>query len=388
VARLLRFPRRTNARQRVTSLLALAVLLAAACSGAATQPESSIPALPDNEEQPKFLLLFEQSPLPVESLAEQHDAVDELPFDGLLFTIDASSTIQGSQRLGLASLRGELSPLQGVSFDNVRHNFLLVYATPAGPFTSYDTVVQNFADLAQASREAGLQGIFFDNEEYFGPTWRPDVTCPDIDLVQCREQARSTGRAVMTAMIERWPDVQVMTASGPWLSDSGTYEQLKHIGWNDIAGANQVWGAFAVGMLEGAAGTDAAYIDGGGVYTQSSLDDLAVAYDWFRNGMAENGDIVPADLRETYQDEVEIAFGIYDFPEQYRGKVSDPNVWRDDISEALRVADTYVWAYSERFNWTNNPLNPEKAVVPPEYLQATRDARTPALPDDERNGEG
>jgi hypothetical protein len=66
---------------------------------------------------------------------------------------------------------------------------------------------------------------------------------------------------------------------------------------------------------------------------------------------------------------------VYDFPEEYKGKTSDATVWQSDIAEALSVSDKYVWAYSERYNWTNNPLNPNKPVVPEEYLDATRDAR-------------
>jgi hypothetical protein len=274
-----------------------------------------------------------------------------------------------------------------MDFDNLEHNFLLVYATPAGSFADYDdAVVDNFADVAQAAREVGLRGILFDNEEYFGPTWDEEVACPGLDLSQCREQARAVGAQVMQAMSTRWPAINMMTASGPWISEPLTYTRLEHMGYNDIAHANAVWGSFAIGMLEAAAGSAASYIDGGGIYIQRSLDDLALAYDWFRHGMARESELVPAETRDLYADEIEIAFGVYDFPDEYRGKVSDASIWRQDIADALVAADEYVWAYSERFNWTNNPHNDEKPDVPPEYLAATRDARLRAR--DERAAAG
>jgi hypothetical protein len=373
----------TSQRRAHVAVAVLLVLVVAisACSEASTQPEPNTTTRPPKAERPKRLLLFEQSPLPVEALAARRAAVDRLPFDGLMFTIDASSTVQSGLPVGLDELRRQLAPLRTTSFERVRHNFLLVYATPAGSFDDYAPVVANFADLAEAAHESGAEGIFFDNEEYFGPTWHPDVACPGLDLVACRALARETGRAVMAAMVQRWPDVKLLTASGPWLSDPDTYDHLKTMGYNDIADANRVWGAFAVGLLEGAAGTGAAYVDGGGIYTQRSYEDLLVAYDWFHYGLPETGEIVPDDMRSSYASEVEVAFGVYDFPERYRGKVSDPGVWHDDIVDALRASDEYVWAYSERYNWTANPLNPETPAVPREYLQATAEARATASTD-------
>jgi hypothetical protein len=373
---------RLGRRTVAASVLVVLVMVAAACSDAATQPDM-LPTTtrPPKPERARRVLLFEQSPLPVEALVARRDSVDRLPFDGVLFTIDASSTLQAPQPIGIHELRRQLAPLRSVTFEQVRHNFLLVYATPAGSFTDYAPVIANFADVADAARESGVEGIFFDNEEYFGSTWAPDVACPGRDLAACRALARETGRKVMAAMARRWPDVKVMTASGPWLSEPATYDRLRSMGYNDIADANPVWGAFAVGLLEGAAGTDATYIDGGGIYTQRSYDDLLVAYDWFHYGLAETGSIVPDDLRGTYADEVEVAFGVYDFPERYRGKVSDPGVWHDDIVDALRATDEYVWAYSERYNWTANPHNPEKPAVPAEYLRVTAEARATAASD-------
>jgi hypothetical protein len=339
-----------------------------------TTSSSTTPTLPHNA-GPKELILFEQSPIPAESLAEQHATLDELPFDGVFFTIEASSEIQRPVRIGLEELRAQLAPLKGVEFENLRHNFLLVYATPAGAFSDYDVVIQNFADLAQAAGEVGVTGIFYDNEEYFGPAWHPDVSCPGIELEACRDQARATGAELMEAMAARWPTLETLNSSGTWLSDDGTYEQLKRMGYNDIAFANTIWGSFALGMFEGSLDNDSTYIDGGGVYTQSSLEDLEIAYRWFRQGIARESDLIPDELRQTYETEMEIAFGVYDFPEEYKGKTSDATVWQSDIAEALHVSDKYVWAYSERYNWTNNPLNPNKPVVPEEYLDATRDAR-------------
>jgi hypothetical protein len=361
-------PRRST---RIAALLA--AFVGAACSG--ESPPASAPPLPENTGRDKELILFEQSPIPAESLAAQHETLDDLPFDGVMFTIDASSEIQRPTPIGLDELRAQLAPLKGVEFDHLRYNFLLVYATPAGAFADYDTVIENFANLAQAAGEVGIKGIFFDNEEYFGPAWRPDVSCPGMELDECREQARATGDELMEAMAARWPTLEVLNSSGVWLSDDGTYDQLKRMGYNDIAFANTVWGSFALGMFEGSLDNDTRYIDGGGVYTQESLDDLSVAYTWFRHGIAQQSELIPDELRTTYEDDIEIAFGVYDFPEEYHGKVSDATVWQRDITDALRVSDNYVWAYSERYNWTNNPLNPKKPVVPEEYLTATRDAR-------------
>jgi hypothetical protein len=360
----------------------LAVVVVSLGGGDTVAPSPSYrgvsPRNPANPAESKLILL-EQSPIPADAVPGARARLDDLPFDGIVISVGASSEIQRQTPLGLEELRRQLAPIRDVSFTRLRRNFVIVYATPAGAFSSYQpTVIANFADLAQAAREAGLRGIFFDNEEYFGPAWAPDVACSGAELAACRVAAQQTAESVMQAMIERWPTIEFMTSSGPWLSEPQTAEHLAGMGYNDIAHANEVWGSFAVGLLEGSAGTAAAYIDGGGIYTQRSVADLEIAYDWFRYGLPEHSDIVPPGLKQAYEDEIEIAFGLYDFPVEYRGKQSDATVWGQDIADAVTVTDRYVWAYSERYNWTNNPENPDKPTVPEEYLRATRAARAAA----------
>jgi hypothetical protein len=368
-------------------VLLLWIFVVAIASCAADTLAETKADLPDNATVSKYLLLFEQAPLSAEDLAARAPQLSSLPFDGVLFTIGASSQIQSNERIGVERLRRELEPLASADLGPLRHNFVLVYATPAGPITDYESVAANFADLAQAAAEVGVEGIFFDSEEYFGPTWRPDVICPGMGVPACQSAARATGRAVMAAMVDRDPDVRVMTSAGPWLSEPATHDHLAAMDYIDVASANPVFGYFAAGLFAGTAGNDATYIDGGGFYTQRSVHDLAVAYDWMRHGMAASSAVVPDDLRGQYEDRIQIAFGVYDFPEEYRGKVSDVTTWASDIRDALRVSDRYVWAYSERYDWTGNPDAPDKPAAPTEYLTATATARVAAEADSAAAGD-
>ena len=94
-----------------------------------------------------------------------------------------------------------------------------MYASPAGSLSNYQTVVDNFANLAEAAAEVGVAGIFFDSEEYFGDTWSPEVLGPGRPLSSVQADARAWGKKMMQAMVSRWPSVKFLVTIGPWASD-------------------------------------------------------------------------------------------------------------------------------------------------------------------------
>jgi hypothetical protein len=325
----------------------------------------------------KKLILFEQSPIPVDSAASQVTILDSLPFDGEVMSIPASGAIMSQNLVGLTNLRSQLAPLQNAHFTKMKNNFLIVYASPAGDYTSFSpNVVQNFSDLAQAASEVGITGVLFDNEEYLGTTWNQSVACPGLTLSQCQINARDAGKQISSAMLQRWPAMKLMSTYGPWISEPQAGSPLSSCcGYFDVSFANQEVGWFLEGLPEGA---PMHYIDGGEIYTQNSEAALRQAYTWLQTTFPQVSTIVSASFKNAYDAAVDQSFGIYDFPVAYRGKTSSPTVWKQDITDALKVVDEFTWAYSERFDWSNNPNTANKPVVPSDWLQATIDGRTAA----------
>ncbi len=111
------------------------------------------------------LLLLQNTPPTAADVANASAAIDALPYDGMVVYSAASSLVMRSRPLDVDALIAELSVLTPGLLSNVTHNFLLVYATPAGPFREYGrTVAANFGLFARAARGAGFAGDFFDVE--------------------------------------------------------------------------------------------------------------------------------------------------------------------------------------------------------------------------------
>lgn len=305
-------------------------------------------------------------------------AMETMPFDGVTISLPGlGDKVQRQSPVPYASFRDALAPLAQTRFTTMTHNFVTVYATPAGSvFDDWSVPVANFGNLARAAREAGAAGILYDNEEYFGSVSDFPGVCPGHTLVQCQDQARLRGRQVMDAMRQAWPDIKVMTLYGPWVSEPKTYDALSGVlPFNDVSHANELMGPFFVGLAESAAGSPARVIDGGEIYSARTKAQFAAITSWQMAGMPARSSLVPPSLSPAWTSAVRPGVGVYDYP--WLGAPMDVATMRSTVTNALSGGSAYVWVYTERHDWwgTGWPSTP----VPASWVDAVRGGRSAAL---------
>jgi hypothetical protein len=341
----------------------------------APDPEvtASLPSTPVTT-KPTFLKHGWDVPSPTQVRANAA-AIEALPFDGITIALpdELSAEVQSQTPVSRATLRTALAPLEDAPFTEKRSDFVMAYAAPAGDlFDDWSVPFANFANLAAEARAAGLEGVFYDIEEYFGDALRFPENCVGRPVEECQTQAQLRGKQVMDAMRSTWPDVRVITTFGPWVSERLTARNLPGVPYNDIAWANPLSGPFVVGLVESAVNTPALLVDGGEIYTARTAEDYAVTKSWMETGMPASSPLIPDSLRAVWASTVSSGFGVYDSP--WIGVDMDLDDWTETLGHALDATDEYVWAYTERYDWLGTGWPEED--VPAEWVDATRTVRT------------
>jgi hypothetical protein len=278
--------------------------------------------------------------------------IDNQPFDGITINIPATWGLlaPGSVWTYNDIYPSWLEPLKGV-LKRVTHNYCKIVTRPqADPFDDYSQCVANWVALAQACRDAGLEGIWFDNEEYYEKMWDYPQSCKygsTKTLSQYQEQYRLRGTEVMQAILAQWPTCKIVHTHGPYESDSRTPQQVDAGSFSGGAD-NHLAGYFFCGMFAAAPGQ---VIDGGEVYLYRQQSDYSFSYDWRKNQMP---DLVPNTLIQTaiknvWFSSASISFANYD--ETYQGVTMDPSIWQSCITWGLQRCDYMVWTYSETQNF-------------------------------------
>jgi len=309
--------------------------------------------------------------------------LESQPFDGLALylrtpdlKINVTAKVLSDSRLSLEQIQEVLRPLASVRFRSLLHNFAAVLSTnPPDVFDDWEGVLQNFGYLAQAAREAGLEGIYLDNENY-GTRWTDypaGVAYPGKSLQEYQDQARLRGRQVMEAMTAPYPGLTMIVLHGPYLSEPKAPHPL-FPSWERV---NRLQGPFFAGLVEGA-GPASKCVDGGELYHLRSAEEFQRSYDWRKSELAServNCTYLPAAVRARWPGTVEIAFGLYDRP--FRGTPMDPPILRSCVSRALSRTDRYVWLYIEGPTFLRPPA---RGGAPEEWVDAVRQCRADALP--------
>jgi hypothetical protein len=302
--------------------------------------------------------------------------LESLPFDGMVVDIPGGMQTMAGQPLEYELyFAGFLRPLR-TGFRTLKHNFVRVQNNDPGDLfddAAWTVTVENWRKLARATREAGFVGIFFDNEEYWNPwlNYPEDYDRPARSLGQYRTQAQLRGRQVMEAIVAEFPDIRIVFAHGPYLSEPKTPQWLTRRTVND-ASHYELLGPFFVGFVEGA-GERAGVIDGGELYRYRTPADFARSYSWRKYAIASaevNSRFIPPALRPLWPDRVGISFGVFNrsWPDPVRDTMN-PSILRATLASAMRTADEYVWFYAERDEWLLPP------GVSSEWTDAVRDAR-------------
>jgi hypothetical protein len=318
-------------------------------------------------------LIFHQQPFgdttsPAD-VAENMAYIESLPFDGITVVLSASAHLMQGDPISYGEMYDDgLAPLTG-AFRRMRHNFVLAHIDYPGDVfddSAWDTTTQNFRHLARATRDAGLRGIFFDNEAY-NRQWTDypeDYTNPQHSLREYQQQAHLRGRQIMEAMVDEYPEIELLIFHGPYLSEPKTplYVRMNQAGsWIE----HELHGPFFVGFLDGL-GDRAKLIDGGEVYQYRTADDFRRSYDWRKFGMASpetDCAFLPEHLRAAWPERISISFGQATHP--YAGEPMTPEIMRTSLANALRQADDYVWLYTEADTWMKPggmPSKWEKAI--------------------------
>jgi hypothetical protein len=275
--------------------------------------------------------------------------------DGLYLFLDKTGFgVMSARPLAAETIKAELKPLSGLTPKRLKYNFALVYNDrPADLFDDWSVPLANWRVFAAECRRAGLVGIAFDNEEYFG-TWADypkDCKYPGKTLEEYREQARRRGREVMEAIAAGFPEAVVVTLHGPTLSAAGgpkiVYARPDH---------NELWGPFFAGMLEGC-GKKSLLCDGGELYALRTPEEFTTAYRWQKWGIASaeaNVPFIPAALRRDWS-RVSVAWGVYDGTDPDTGRTTDPETFQKCLASAVSRCDHLVWVYFEGQNLLEGP---------------------------------
>jgi hypothetical protein len=327
---------------------------------------------------------FGSSPAATPAFVRDHlEFLESQPFDGLALylrtpdlKLNVTAKVLSDSRLTLEQIQEVLRPLASVRFRTLLHNFAAVLSrNPPDVFDDWEGVVQNFGHLARAAREAGLEGIYLDNENY-GTRWTDypsGVAYPGKSLQEYQDQARLRGRQVMEAMTAVYPAVTVIVLHGPYLSES----KAPHPLFPSWERANRLQGPFFAGLVEGADPASRC-VDGGELYHLRSPEDFQRSYDWRRSELASdrvNCAYLPPAVRARWPGTVEIAFGLYDRP--FRGASMDAPTLRSCVGRALSRTDRYVWLYVEGPTFLKPP---DRGGAPEEWVDAVRQGRAEALP--------
>ena len=304
--------------------------------------------------------------------------LESRPFDGLAIyvrspdlSLNVTTSVMSSKALTYEEISDVLRPIARLPFKTLKHNFAAVLSLrPPDLFDDWTVVVRNFGFLARAARDAGLKGVYFDNENY-GVKWAnypSGVACPEKSLAEYQDQARLRGKQVMEAMSEAFPDIVVLTLHGPYVSEPKAPSPL-FPSWHL---ANRLLGPFFSGFVEGA-GDRAVCVDGGELYHLRTEDDFRRSHEWRRTAFASDKvdcAYLPAPVREKWPGRVEIAFGVTDRP--FGGQPMDPATLKSVLGHALRRTDRYVWLYVEGRTLLSPP---ERGGAEADWVEAVRQGR-------------
>jgi hypothetical protein len=386
-------------RWLIASALIALMLQALSFTGNSTLPQTANAQEQDSQAH----LIFITGPTDKDALSTRTpnilkniDYIESLPFDGMVVDIPAGWLLMEGKPLNYDDIYDPwLAPLEG-KFKKFTHNFLRAQVNDPGDVfddAKWNITIENWRLLARAARQIGFAGIYFDNEEYFNPwlNYPEDYTNPTRSLKEYQAQAQLRGRQIMQAVVQEFPDIDVLFMHGPYITEPKTpsYVKKSQVGGPD---GYELHGPLFVGFLEGA-GDRATIIDGGEVYQYRTQEDFQHSYDWRKYGMASaktNSAFIPPAIRAQWPNRVSISYGVYNQTWPTPQDQMNPTIMKSTLANALQRADDYVWFYAEKDTWfvpggvSQEWIDAVKAaraaVQPPPPTATTIPATTTAVP--------
>ena len=281
--------------------------------------------------------------------------LESQPFNGMAIYVaddpvsgtNVTTQLMTNNPMSYETISAVLDPIRDLPFTHLKDNLALIIANdPPDFFDDWTIVIQNFAALARAVKDAGLPGIIFDNEQYFTPwAWYPDgVAYPQFTLAQYQEQAALRGREVMQAIVAEFPDIVVLCLHGPYISDPYCMQQM---GFPGVFPYYELIGPLFVGFLQ-VSGGPGRCVDGGEIYWFREAQDFADSYSLRRFDIASdlaNSPIIPPAFRPQWSGLSTIGYGIIDTP--FLEEDMTPAIMTATLRNALQRSDRWVWLYTE-----------------------------------------
>ena len=325
---------------------------------------------------------------PSPAFVRDHQAeVDARPFDGVVMQFTAGPRFLRRDRLDTTLFAFDQSMLTQLRLEHVRHNFVLVGATPDSGFDWFDDAYWRMAEVnlrqfARTARAGGLRGLFVDFEPYGENLWRfPNPTARVPSTFEATEaQVRRRGRAFIDAIEAEFPGLELLTT----FLLSFHYPVLTE----DPRGALRghfypLLPAFIDGMLDGIDSSTVMYDGNERAYyyrgrlpyfagVQQVRLDLPVLLDSLNHPM--------------YRHTVRSAQAV--FLDQVMGLRTPPGIAARLTTEerlawlthntyyALRASEGYAWLYSQRVDWWRGEFTPELEAA----VRAARDRARAGLP--------
>ena len=299
--------------------------------------------------------------------------MEKIPFDGVVlnprFVVDEHqlnlrTAVFDRQPLPVSILEPSAIDLKATAFRSFTDNFIVVAMVPGNVdwFDDWSSILHNTRLAAGLVREAALRGIFLDPEQYREPLFtyslRPQRARRSFE--EYAAQARRRGREWISAVNAAVPRTTILLAFG-------------HVAAELTRGTSPNYAllpAFLDGIIE-AASPETVIVDGYEyAYSYRQRQQFAEAASRVR-AAGRRLSAVPA-LHAT---RVQIGFGLWlDYRSHTVGWFPDapvrnyftPAAFREALRAARRVADAYVWVYSERLNWWTGE------GVSPAYVEALR----------------
>lgn len=298
--------------------------------------------------------------------------MEKQPFDGVVLGVDGKM----DDGKGL-NLRGVFSPapwkqawfqnaaddLRAVKPTHLTDNFIIIGNNPATvdwfDDAGFKNVVEHWRIAAWIAKQGGLKGILFDPEPYteghnsFG--YLQQAECAKHTMVEYQAKVRQRGREIMAAVAKEYPECTIYCY---WLesinaTSAGEADPLPSL----TAGSQGLLPAFVDGWLDVIPpqmtlidGCETAYL------YNSPLQFLQSAV--LIKGDAQS--LVSPENRAKYRAQVQVSYGIYldayanPPTSNYHidaGTTPMVDKLRQNVTQALKCADQYVWIYGEKHSW-------------------------------------
>ncbi len=281
-------------------------------------------------------------------------------------------------RLRIEDFEPFIADLRAAKPTRYKHNFLYTYLTTGDPEVAvpdwfdpeFDAVVHNWRVIADFCKRAGLVGVMFDDEVYYGKyLWTYERLQHESKTPrQYADQAFLRGAQIMRAINTVYPDIHFLSLHGP--------SHVRPPG--DPAVRYALISAFFDGLLSESKGK-ARIIDGHEVaYGYRYPVTYATALRAMKEESRQH-----SRAAAKYDDHFRAAFSFFfgpygsmPFTEDVSSNYYTPEEFEYALHHALKHTDEYVWLYAQKCYWWKMGSKPG-ILVPPAYHEALARVRLP-----------